>query len=91
MGIQKMKTCSLPEQLSDVDQLVTSAVGEAHVCSNTSGPAKERNRLDSSVRLPSIMLSDGSDKNSIASQLDTLPIGMNGLTQTESRLPALAV
>lgn len=69
-----MQTCSRPEQLSDVDQLVNSAVGEIHVCSNTSGPAKERNRLDSSVRPPSIMLSDGSDKNSITSEPDTLPM-----------------
>lgn len=69
-----MKTCSRPEQLSDVDQLVDFAVGQIHVCSNTSGPAKERNRLDCSVRLPSIMLSDGSDKNSTTSEPDTLPM-----------------
>lgn len=44
------------------------------MCLNTSGSAKEPNRLDSSVRPPGIMLSDGSDKNSITSEPDTLPM-----------------
>ena len=58
----------------------------------SSGTAKQCNRLESSVSPTSIMLSDGSDKISIASQLHVPPMLISmGSQNFEARIPAHAV